>query len=208
MVAWMYRDEPRIIPIPLGETVEETKEVDAYVSSHCASPHDKFLRVGFDSLPLQVSRNAVGPLSADMRFYSQLKIPYSVRFDWCFWKRDLAEEERVYKKLTPGGQDYIFVHDTSSQGQFPLIGIPTHHFIVKNDLTENLFNLGKVLEKATQIHVIESSVRCLLEFFRPQLLKNKVQLFLYRQGADPFYNVALDEWNGTSLPWTLRECVS
>jgi hypothetical protein len=73
-----------------------------------------------------------------------------------------VEEERVYAKLAPNAP-YAFVHDDASRGYVvdtSAIALP----IVRNDITESIFHLGLLLERAAEVHCMESSIRCMIEF--------------------------------------------
>ena len=43
--------------------------------------------------------------------YNPLTYDGKPNFKKTYWKRDLKNEKRVYKKLNPSNEDYIFVHD-------------------------------------------------------------------------------------------------
>ena len=108
-----------------------------------------FLRVGFDQYREQPGK------SCDESFYEMLGIPY--------------------KELTPEDKDYIFVHDDVENG-YP-ISVETDLHIVKNDITKNFFYFGKLFENAKEIHCMESSIRCLLEFYD----LSGVELYCYKK---------------------------
>ena len=102
-----------------------------------------------------------------MVFYKQLDIPYKFRFDYGKWKRNLEEEERAFQKLNPQKKKYIFVHDDPSRNLIiknkDLDLSDKNILIIKNDPSISIFNLGLILERAEQIHVMESSIRHLIE---------------------------------------------
>ena len=77
---------------------------------------------------------------------------------------DVKEEERVFNKLNPENEDFIFVHDESSSGKVDL-KIDTNLKIIKNDITENIFHFAKVLKEAKEIHLMESSFKSMAEHF-------------------------------------------
>ena len=112
-----------------------------------------------------------------MVFYKQLNIPYSNRFTKTFWKRDLINERRVYKKLNPNNKKYIFIHDDPERNLEirDLIKSRKKIKVIQNDKSEIIFNLGLILEKAEEIHLIESSIRHLIETLR--IKHNKIYLY-------------------------------
>jgi len=198
MVEWMYRDEPRIDVIDIDETGPEVELVNQVMRE----VEGEFVRIGHEHYRLQNNQN--GPMTCDMIFYNQVGVPYSSRFDDCYWERDLKEEERVYNKLAPKGNDYIFVHDDPSRG-FVINDESTNPNleIVRNDMSESIFHLGMLLENAKEIHLMESSIRCMVEFLKPKLIENKVKLYFHNFRGGPFYNEETKSWNGTSLPFIL-----
>jgi hypothetical protein len=90
-----------------------------------------------------------------------LDLPYEYRYTKCYWQRDLDEEERVYRKLAPQAP-FAFVHDDVSRG-FVINTESIHLPIVRNEISESIFHLGLLLERATEIHCMESSIRCMME---------------------------------------------
>ena len=206
-IDWMYRDNDQIETIGFDITPQKMdgNAVCAKTNkifSERMKKNDKYLRIGFGEYFNKT--NEIGPMSCDMIFYDQIDMPYRNRFDYCYWERDSIEEERVYRGLVPADTKYIFVHDDIERHlTFP---IENKFYVVKNDPSEILFNLGTVLEKAEEIHVMESSIRCMMEFHKPQLVANNVKLYLHLipgRNHRPCYNNRLDAWNGTSLSWEI-----
>ena len=207
MTEWMYRDEPRIDVIGIDENGLERHLVDQVLTKKLIGTDDKFLRVGHEYYRDQCNEN--GPMPCDMIFYNQINMPYSCRFDDCYWERDMEEENRVYNKLAPKDQDYIFVHDDPNRkevsGGFVIRDDQTNSnlAIVRNDMDESIFHLGMLLENAKEVHVMESSIRCMVEFLKPGLLENGVKLYFHNFRGGPSYNEETKKWNGTNLPFEL-----
>lgn len=156
MSRWMYRDEPRICIREIGPFEPEKSQVQRVLREMRTR---NYLSVGHRGLRPLLERYP--GLFFDELFYLQVGIPYAVRFDDCFWDRDLEEEERVFEKWNPG-QPYAFVHDDPDRGYVidtRAIDMP----IVRNDSTESLFHLALLLERAAEVHCMESSIRCMIE---------------------------------------------
>ena len=208
MTNWMYRDEPRIKVVCIDENSNERHQVDMKIASIATKdPSIQFLRVGHEFY--REGSNENGPMPCDMIFYNQLNIPFSARLDYCHWDRDYDEEERVFKKMVPEGEDYIFIHDDPNrkeqQGGF-VIPETTHRTdlkIVRNDMSESIFHLGKVLTNAKEVHLMESSIRCMAEFLKPEFVENKVDMFFHNFRGGPYYNPETQKWNGTFIDWNL-----
>jgi plasmid rolling circle replication initiator protein Rep len=58
----------------------------------------------------------------------------------------------------------MFVHDEPSLGyNITKIENPNNLKIIKNDTTESIFNMIGIMENASEIHCMESSIRCLID---------------------------------------------
>jgi hypothetical protein len=186
MVRWMYRDEHRIIIESIDELKNEGSEVARRLRLRKSS---NLLKVGHRALRDLEYRYP--HLFFDQLFYLQLKIPYDVRFTHCHWVRELEEEKRVFKKLAPKGT-YAFVHDDPARGytvDTASIALP----IVRNDASESIFHLGMLLENATEVHCMESSIRCMSESLN--LCQTKLVYHNFRYPGRPL-------GSATQLPWT------
>jgi hypothetical protein len=98
-------------------------------------------------------------LSFDEIYYNQQKIDFKIRFDKFYIKRDLVEEERIYKLLNPNDDPYIYVHD-DEEANF-IIDKSKHRNdlkIIKNIPSEIIFNMRKILENATEIHTMQTGM--------------------------------------------------
>jgi len=156
MTRWMYRDEARIVVEPLSDAQREHPQVQRLLRQRKTT---NYLSVGHRRLRqlLEAYPNEF----FDELFYRQVGLPYGCRFTHCYWERDRDEEERVYRKLSVPPR-YAFVHDDPQRGYVvdtDAIDLP----IVRNDLSESIFHLGQLLERATEVHCMESSIRCLVE---------------------------------------------
>jgi len=198
-VDWMYRDELRISIIGIDERKDEVKQVNARIFSGKGDDIE-FLRIGheFYDLTARLNPDRTDQWACDMIFYKQINMPYEFRFTKCYWKRDLEEEKRVFRKLAPSSGGYVFVHDDPSRGFVVSESeVNTKLPIVRNDISELIFHMGMLLENATEIHVMESSIRCMIE----HLDTERVKLVLHRFRGGPYYNENKKKWCGTSKSW-------
>jgi len=197
---WMYRDEPRVQVIGIDERGNEVAQVNSIASS---MRNIEFVRIGheFYEPTSKLNMDATDRWTCDMIFYKQLSMPYEWRYTKCYWERDLDEENRVYRKLAPKNSDYVFVHDDPSRGFVITEGqVGTNLPIVRNDISENIFHFGKLLENAKEVHLMESSIRCMIE----SLDTRSVKLVFYSFRGGPFYNEEKKKWSGTSKNWENR----
>ena len=154
-LTFMYRD----IDIELLVVPEWSNKDEITIVNRLAG--DNLLRIGFDNISEIKKAN---PLKGcDEWFYMQCGVDYSVRFDGFYIERDYSEEERVYKKLNPTNGDYVFVHDDKFRGY----QIHVDGNVIGNDPSENLFYMGLTIERATEVHLMESSLRCYAEHLSP-----------------------------------------
>jgi len=204
LISFMYRDDNRIKAYPINtknnldhEYFEEAQNVIKKKKKE-----DKSLIIGFDNFEEVYKKyyKKSNPISYDMVMYKQLNINYNKRFKDCFWKRDRFEENRVYKKLVKK-KNYAFVHDEPSNGySIDLKFVSRGMQIIKNDNTENLFHMAKVIENAKEIHLMESSLRNMSETLN---IKTK-NLNLYtwrRRKVAPTYNYKLKKIIGAKKNW-------
>jgi hypothetical protein len=161
MIEFMFRDEKdiEVIRIP-GDNEEE--EVKKELQSRQAR---RFAKIGHEFYPWGKEKEL--NMGCAEIFYELSGIDYKHRFDDFYFDRDIEEEERVYKKLNPDNEKYIFVHDDPKRG----FKIPEEEIeklsgnikILRNDMTENMFYFCKILENAEQVHCMESCFRSLVE---------------------------------------------
>jgi len=185
MTKWMYKDESRIRLVPIADGERESPVVQRTLKNHRSR---NFLSVGHRALR---NLERVYPQAFyDELFYRQVGLPYSIRYDWCYWKRDLAEEERVYQKLAPASP-YAFVHDDASRG-FSIDTSTIGMAVVRNDITESIFHMGLLLERAAEVHCMESSIRCMLESL--DMSNCKLYYHNFRYPDRPLDNATRQSW--------------
>ena len=155
MIEYMYRDNDRI---NVNLVNNEYQGVTDFLVEN-KSTVDDFFRVGHEHYPTNPSNDK----NCWEYFYEQLEFDYDVKYDYFNMQRDMDEEERVYNKLNPSNEEYIFVHDDEARGF--KIDIDNDLKIIRNDITENIFHFPMILEKAKEIHVMESSFKSMVEHF-------------------------------------------
>ena len=168
MIAHMFRDEPQLKVVPVEG--DEYRFVHDYMKQQ---PNCHFLRVGHEHYIDQKDKNCWEI------FYEQVGIPPTVKDEYFYVEPDPEEEDRVYNKLNPNNEDFIFVHDESSVGKHKL----DHRkdlLIVGNDSTENVFHFAKLINEAKEIHLIESCFKSIVEH-----LPTTGDLFFHDFGGHP-----------------------
>lgn len=179
-VRFLYRDDPRIrvvpLPLPRDNPVGEHALVQAYVRAHHAARHE-YVRIGFEAMNA-LHRRFGTEISCDQSFYVQAGLPYELRFTEFHLMRDLDLEEQAYQRFNPSGEPFAFVDADPGRGMLiPTLGAAFRAGAdpklprLFNNPTIPLLHMGLILERAREIHVCESSIRCLLEgttVFQPQ----------------------------------------
>ena len=145
----IYKDEEKIIVIPIdaenaGDEYKEVKNLK--INGH-------ILRIGHEKLQkIQDNYNC----NFDEAFYKQMNYSIEDKFKWSSIARDGIKEIECYEAIV-NSEDYIFVHDKSSVGEFDL-KIQTDYDIIKpNNMNYGLIDWLTVISKAKEIHCIDSS---------------------------------------------------
>ena len=202
-IKFMYRDI-RNLKLKAISSNPPDKEVEKHLLK--LKNTNKIIRIGLEKYQKIYSKlYSKNILSTyDMIFYKQISVSYNKRFTDCYWKRNIAEENRVYKKLVKKPKKkYIFVHDD------PLLNykIDKSFFskgyeVIKNDTSEIVFNLGKVIENADELHLMESSIRNMAESLNLKA-KNKFLYIWRRKNMAPRYDYNLKKLVGTKKNWKI-----
>lgn len=172
-INYMYRDDKRINILP----TKNEKEIDNFLNSSGI----KYIKVGFNKLSEYENSN----LTFDQAFYDIAKLDFSIRFSHFHILRDLEKEEQIYNKLNSRNEKYIYVHDDASRG----FSINTNKHrndlkIIKNDKSVNLFNMRMILEKAEEIHTMNTGM---LDFINSiPIEKPKIYLHTYVRNYPEF----------------------
>ena len=146
----------------------------------------------------------------DTKVYIAAGYDINLRWDGFYYERDLDEEERVFQKLNPNDEEYCFIHDPGnnqhiSDGKWRGVikdetvqhaSTRNNLKLIRNDISIPIINLGLVLERASELHLMESSIRCLIE----GLDTTNVRHFHHRYIKDSY---CLD--NGTMKCWMVIE---
>jgi hypothetical protein len=165
MIEYMYRDNDSIKVLEVSKE-DEYGDVERIVNENQPT---NLLRIGHEYYPgkhAELSQNK----NCWEFFYEQIEMPYSVRYDEFYVQRDPEEEQRVFEKLNPNNEPFIFIHEDVNRG----FTLNRDHFLdktlktIENDVTENIFHFIKILEEAQEIHCMESSFKTLIDFYCKQ----------------------------------------
>ena len=116
-------------------------------------------------------------------FYDQVNLDYSVRQDWFFWPPSMI--------MAPS-YSYAFVHEDISRGLLiDRSKISKGLKIYENPSTTNPFFLRGVFQNASEIHCIDSSIKCLIDLI-PGIDKS-VKLYLHNV-RDYAVGITTNKW--------------
>jgi hypothetical protein len=158
MCKFMYRDNKNIIINPINDD-SEAREASDFISKYDGDVLIAGHREYFSNLEF-FRKNDFGPAES---FYHIAKVPWEFRNSKFYVERNKEEEGRVFNKLNPIGERYVFIHDDVARG-FE-IKIKTDKNIIRNDSSENIFNMMEVIERADEVHCMSSSVLCMIDCF-------------------------------------------
>tara|TARA_Y100000741_G_C18211957_1_gene542071 strand:+ start:459 stop:1268 length:810 start_codon:yes stop_codon:yes gene_type:complete len=202
-IKFMYRDLKKIRIVAISnDQKKEKKEVNRYLKNF--KKDYELIKIGHEFyLPTNnLNPDKNNPWHCTINFYKQFGLPFDYKYKNSFWKRDYKNEKKLFKKLVKNSRNYIFVHDDIKRG----LVINTEKFsknlkIIRNDEKNFIFDYGLIIEKASEIHLIESSFRQLCEVLN---LKTK-KLFLYKDERPDYsmslYNKHNNKLIGTSKKW-------
>jgi len=143
-VSYMYRDLKNLTLIPISS--------DGEIDTH------PLKKIGFDLL-----YNYVPQVSVDVAFYKIAELDFSYRFEKFYFQRDLEKESILVEKLNPNGEKYIFIHDAPDRGfNMDMNKISTKYKIIKNDPNFMVFDYLTLIEKAEEVHFMQSSFKELI----------------------------------------------
>lgn len=150
-VSFLYRDNPKIRLIAMD---------DAAVRSFIAfSPDNEYLIVGHSEFTKRFNSPS-NTQSIDEIFYEMAGVPLSEKWDSFYLLRDRKREMEVFNSLNLEGVPYNFIHDKEGLKINPHNGLRN---IRPNNLDLSLFDYLTVIERAKEIHVINSSFFCLID---------------------------------------------
>ena len=123
-----------------------------------ADKYDEVKILGFEYL-----RRSGTPL--EQQFYDLAGVDLSKKWESFYVERDYAREQALFEKIAPRS-DYAFLHeDTTRDFTINRKRIPKQLDVYESDpiLTDNAFDYCTLIEKAKEIHVIDSSFMFLID---------------------------------------------
>lgn len=166
-VSYMYRDIPNLRFL-IGDDAAAINFLNAN-----AVPQNQVKLIGF---------NWVDPTNHNLEenFYMQHQIDPHKKWDSFYCERDEQAEQKVYEHFSIN-EDYIFVHD-DSRYHIDESKLPQGLRIIRPQIgvVDSIFCYAKVMEKAKQLHLMESCFGWMAE-----LMKLNPELYMHRYSRNP-----------------------
>lgn len=166
-VAYMYRDDEGIEVLPIGED----HDVENYIKIN--EIQEDVIKCGF--------WNPFNLETFDETFYRNISIPFEYRFTKFYFKRDLDLENKAYDYCNPNNEKYIFTHGDIDKNK-----IRNDLKIIENPTNYGIFDILKLIENAEEVHLMESSIKCLVNSYKFD--KPKFFYHSYVRGYSGYHN--------------------
>ena len=179
----MYRDNPNIHVIPLG---------DAGARDHIRMfPGNKYMVVGHTPDFFKLIDDPSNGKNFDELFFEQYDIPFEYKWSKFYLHRDMDREKEVFHDILGLKDDsqYIFLHESPDR---PITReIPKDIQVIRPDNKEvGIFDYLYTIHKSQQIHVMNSSFMNLID-----CIELRTQHLYYHEYSRPNINTTL------GLPW-------
>jgi len=112
----------------------------------------------------------------DQGFYDILHLDYPIKYTYC--SLPSVNEEEIISEHLKGLGDYAFVHDDPMRDL--TYAYETELPIIKNQLELNIFEMGVIMRRAKELHMMASSLICLADLMRLPLKNQKAYLYTFR----------------------------
>jgi hypothetical protein len=176
-IKFMYRDLKDFNTIGLSSD----GEVDSYIYSN--NLQNEVIRIGFDKL--RAVKHLINTF--DEGFYVSEKLPFSMRFEKYYVERNSVRENDLYNTLNPNNEPYIFVHEDPQRNMFiDRKRLRSDLKIITNDTKYLIFDYISLIERAIEVHVMQSSFKDMINSYK----FDNVKFFLhnYVRSYDDYAN--------------------
>lgn len=182
-IQFMYRDVANLTIIP----VTNDREAVAIASEMTGT---KVLRVGFEHLDLKKFGES---------FYRQVGLEWRCRYSGFHVERNFAREEEYYHNIVGDYREYLFLHEDQSRGFcIDRARIGSKLRVIRPVPSENIFDYGLILERATEIHCIDSAFANLVESL-PGIVARRLVLHGYARPTTSYEMFGRHPWTKLGL---------
>lgn len=191
-VRFMFRDLPNI-EIYSGMDEDARRHIFLNKFKLGKSRYQKVVIIGFENL------NRESGEQLEKQFYRLAGVPFEKKWDSFYIDRDQSREQELYKKIIEQ-EPYIFVHDDS---RYPIDNakLPQQYLVVRpqKGLTDNIIDYCSVIEKAKEIHAIDSSFMFLIDCLQYQNPEQKLFVHRYARPDNAPWQLPILKKNWTIL---------
>lgn len=168
-VSYMYRDLQNLKFIPM-----DNSEVNFFMK---VSPNNNYLIIGHEELHKKLKTENK---TFDEIFYEMANLPFEDKWDKFYFQRNLEKEKDVYynKLKLKDREEYLFVHDDQKTGRLIKSAYLSKKIKIINPAdfkNIGIFDFIYTIEKAREVHVMDSSFSCLIDTMKIQ----KENLFMH-----------------------------
>lgn len=175
-VSYMFRDNKNIILIPLKDDIE----VNQFIKNNNVT--FELIKVGHEKMSF-IPHNVF-----DEGFYLSINLPFYLRFSEFYFERDFEKEKKIYQSLNPDNKKYIFTHGVNKNKH------RSDLMVIDNPIQFNIFDLLYTIENAEEVHLMESSLKCLVNSYK--MKKPKMFYHQYVRNYPQYNNTqGINEFN-------------
>jgi hypothetical protein len=149
----MYRDNPNIHVLSIGNHQDADSNVEKFILER--GEQQNLIKVGFHDIWVNY-----GNFGFDIKFYLQHGLDPSIRWESFYFERNPEREKEIFNHYNVEEGKYIFIHDDERYSVLThKINNPENFPFVRPEigLTPSILDYALLIEKAYQVHTIESS---------------------------------------------------
>lgn len=157
-VSFMYRDLSNLTIIK-SDDASAKRLIEENSSQPPEAQYDEIKIIGFQNL------NRTDGIPLEWQFYKIAGIPFEKKWSSFFIKRDFNREQTLFEKVAPK-EEYLFVHEDIPRKyeiKRELLNENCAIFTPRKEFTDNLIDYCTIIEKAKEVHVIDSSFMFLID---------------------------------------------
>lgn len=180
-VSFMYRDTPNITVLEIHKTPTKITETSVILDTpnHEQLTFDLVKIIGLNYLVWGDQS-----IQFEKQLYDIAGVPFIKKWENFFVERALDREHKLFERTAPQ-KGYIFLHEDPERQYLinrNLLRKGTPIVSPSKDLTENIFDYCTLIERADEIHVIDSSFMFLIDCLPYENPNQK--LFIHRYARD------------------------
>ncbi|PCI30376.1 hypothetical protein COB55_00205 [Candidatus Wolfebacteria bacterium] len=157
-VSFMFRDIANLA-IAKGDDTTMKEFIQLNTSKFQGLKYDEVKAIGFQHL------NRESGIPLEWQFYQIAGVPFEKKWSSFFINRDIEREKALFEKIAPK-EDYVFLHEDTSRKYIIKRNLINKNYALVTpgiELTSNFSDYCSIIEKAKEIHVIDSSFMFLID---------------------------------------------